>query len=162
MNDSLIILLIIFISSGFGLYLGMLIVKLKNKSEQSALQERQNQMNQTIDNLKKNLDKIENEREDIRQEKDSLNLKLIKKNTEYENLEKLNLERENELQKRQEQLRKDFEILATKILDEKSEKFTLQNKENIKQILIPLQERIQVFEKKVENSQKKVFLCTLL
>ncbi|HRV55650.1 MAG TPA: DNA recombination protein RmuC, partial [Mangrovimonas sp.] len=45
--------------------------------------------------------------------------------------------------------------LANKILDEKSEKFTLQNKENIKQILNPLQEKIQTFEKKVEDSQKE-------
>jgi DNA recombination protein RmuC len=45
--------------------------------------------------------------------------------------------------------------LATKILDEKSEKFTLQNKENLKQILNPLHEKIQGFEKKVEDSQKE-------
>lgn len=45
--------------------------------------------------------------------------------------------------------------MASKILDEKSEKFTLQNKENIKQILTPLQEKIQVFEKKVEDTQKE-------
>jgi DNA recombination protein RmuC len=78
---------------------------------------------------------------------------LITKNIEYNNLEKINLTREAELEKRQEQLRKDFEILATKILDEKSEKFTLQNKENIKQILNPLQDKIQLFEKKVEDTQ---------
>ena len=45
--------------------------------------------------------------------------------------------------------------MASKILDEKSEKFTIQNKENIKQILNPLQEKIQTFEKKVEDSQKE-------
>jgi DNA recombination protein RmuC len=52
-------------------------------------------------------------------------------------------------------LRKDFELLANKILEEKSSKFTEQNKENIKNILMPLQEKIQHFEKKVEDSQKE-------
>src|SRR5690606_14352625 len=42
-----------------------------------------------------------------------------------------------------------------KILEEKSNKFTEQNKENLKNILNPLQEKIQLFEKKVEESQKE-------
>jgi DNA recombination protein RmuC len=40
-----------------------------------------------------------------------------------------------------------FENLANKILDEKSNKFTEQNKENMKNILSPLQDKIQLFEK---------------
>jgi DNA recombination protein RmuC len=112
-------------------------------------------MSITIDDLKQNLSKIERERDHIRNEKEILNQDLARKNTEYENLQTLNLKRDEEIELRQEQLRKDFELLATKILDEKSEKFTLQNKENIKQILNPLQEKILVFEKKVEDTQKE-------
>jgi len=155
MNDNLILILAIILSAAIGAYLGMLFTKLKSKGEQSALEERQNQMNATIDQLKENLSKIESEREDIRREKEFLNSELTRKNTEYENLQQQNLKRDEELAKQQEQLRKDFELMASKILDEKSEKFTLQNKENIKQILNPLQEKIQVFEKKVEDSQKE-------
>ena len=59
------------------------------------------------------------------------------------------------MEERQEQLLKDFELLATKILDEKSEKFTIQNKENITNILNPLQEKIKVFEQKVDLTQKE-------
>ena len=155
MNDNLILVFAILISLGIGGYLGMLFTKLKSKSEKSTLEERQNQMGLTIADLKQNLDKIEGERENIRREKEFLNAELTRKNTEYENLQQLNLKRDEELEERQEQLRKDFELLATKILDEKSEKFTLQNKENIKQILNPLQEKIQIFEKKVEDTQKE-------
>ena len=155
MNDNLILILAIILSAAIGGYLGMLFTKLKSKGEQSALEERQNQMNATIDELKQNLNKIESEREEIRREKEFLNSELTRKNTEYENLQQQNLKRDEELAKQQEQLRKDFELMASKILDEKSEKFTLQNKENIKQILNPLQEKIQVFEKKVEDSQKE-------
>jgi len=155
MNDNLILIIAILISGGIGAYIGMTISKLKSKSEQSTLQERQNQLSLTIEELKQNLTKIEAEREDIRREKDFLSSELTRKNTEFENLQQQNLKRDEELAKQQEQLRKDFELMASKILDEKSEKFTLQNKENIKQILNPLQEKIQVFEKKVEDTQKE-------
>lgn len=155
MNDNFILILAILISAGIGGYLGVLFTKLKSKSEQSTLKERQNQMQLTIEELKQSLIKTENEREDIRKEKDFLNAELARKNTEYENLHQQNIKRDAELEERQEQLRKDFELLANKILEEKSNKFTEQNKENIKNILNPLQEKIQGFEKKVEASQKE-------
>lgn len=155
MNDNLILIFSILFSAAIGAYLGMLYTKLKSKGEQSTLKERQSQMSVTIDELKQNLNKIEGEREEIRREKEFLNSELTRKNTEFKNLQEQNLKRDEELAKQQEQLRKDFELMASKILDEKSEKFTLQNKENIKQILTPLQEKIQVFEKKVEDTQKE-------
>ncbi|WP_396603369.1 DNA recombination protein RmuC [Algibacter sp. R77976] len=177
MNDNLILIISILIAAAIGGYLGMLFTKLKSKSEQSTLEERNANLQLQIDDLKTNhetenkkqnenfnlqinqlketLSKIETEREDIRREKDFLNTELARKNSEYENLQELNLKRDKELEERQEQLRKDFELLATKILDEKSEKFTLQNKENIKNILNPLQEKIKVFEEKVDLTQKE-------
>ncbi|MCT4617231.1 MAG: DNA recombination protein RmuC, partial [Candidatus Gracilibacteria bacterium] len=124
MNSSFILLISIIISAAIGAYLGMLFTKLKNKSEQSTLQERQNQLGLTINELKQNISKIETEREEIRREKEFLNSELSRKNTEYENLQEQNLKRDVELAKQQEQLRKDFELMASKILDEKSEKFT--------------------------------------
>ena len=108
-----------------------------------------------IVDLKENINKIETSREEIRREKEFLNSELTRKHTEFENLQQLNAKRDKELETRQEQLRKDFELLANKILEEKSNKFTEQNKENIKNILSPLQEKIQGFEKKVEASQKE-------
>ena len=153
MNDNLILILSILIAAAIGGYLGMLFTKLKNKSEQSTLKERQNQLNTTIEDLKQSINNLELERDYYRDEREGLNLELVQKNTEFENLQQQNLKRDQELEERQKQLRNDFELLANKILEEKSEKFTLQNKENIKQILTPLQEKIQGFEKKVEDTQ---------
>jgi len=155
MNENLILILAILIFTVIGFFLGNYFTKLKSKSEQSTLEERLNQLNATIRELKQDIEKIEKEREDIRREKEFLNAELTKRNTEYENLYQLNAKQEDELEKRQEALRKDFELLATKILDEKSEKFTLQNKENIKNILNPLQEKIKTFEEKVDLTQKE-------
>jgi DNA recombination protein RmuC len=155
MSDNLILIIAILISGGVGAYLGISITKLKSKSTQSTLEERQNQLTNTINDLKGNFNNIAVERDTIRSEKEFLNTELARRNTEFEYLQQQNLNREKELEERQLQLRKDFELLATKILDEKTEKFTLQNKENIKNILNPLQEKLQIFEKKVEDSQKE-------
>ena len=155
MNDTLLLFIAIIVSASIGAFIGLKFAQLKSKGDKNTLEERQLQLNNNIDELKQTLEKIESDREDIRREKDFLNTELSRRNTEYENLQRQNLKRDEELATQQEQLRKDFELLATKILDEKSEKFTLQNKENIKNILNPLQEKIQLFEKKVDDTQKE-------
>ena len=48
----------------------------------------------------------------------------------------------------------EFENIANKILDEKSEKFTKQNRDNLDIILNPLKENIKAFEEKVERVYK--------
>lgn len=155
MNDTLILLITILVSAGIGAFIGLKFSQLKSNSERSTLEERQLQLNNAINDLKQNIEKTESEREEIRREKDFLNTELSRRNTEFENLQQQNLKRDEELDKQQEQLRKDFELMASKILEEKSEKFTNQNKENIKNILNPLEEKIKTFEKKVEDSQKE-------
>ena len=164
MSDNIILIIAILISAAIGGYLGMLFTKLKSKSEKSTLEERnaniqqqfndfkafhdsenqkQNEaFNLQLNELRQQIAKTENEREDIRREKEFLNAELTRRNTEYDNLQQQNLKRDEELAQQQEQLRKDFELLANKILEEKSNKFTEQNKENIKNILNPLQEKI--------------------
>jgi DNA recombination protein RmuC len=155
MPDLIIQIFAILIFAVIGFFLGSYFYKLKSKSEQSSYEERLNQTHLSIDDLKQKLEKVETEREEIRNEKEFLNTELARRTTEFENLQQLNVKRDEEMELRQEQLRKDFELLATKILDEKSEKFTIQNKENIKSILNPLQEKIKTFEEKVDLTQKE-------
>jgi len=155
MNDNIILILAILISCGIGAYIGMTISKLKSKSEQSTLKERQNQLNKNIEELKHDITSLEIERDKYRDEREDINLMLAQKTTKYESLQKNYQERDQEIEKRQEQLRKDFELLANKILEEKSEKFTLQNEKNIKGLLNPLQEKIKTFEDKVDKTHKE-------
>ena len=157
MSDNLILFIFIILVLGIGIYLGMLISKLKDKGEKSALIERENQFSATIKELKEKHVELEKERDLFRDEREGLNIELAQKNLEFDNLKKNNQERDKELAERQEQLRKDFELLANKILEEKSSKFTEQNKEQLKTILNPLQEKIKTFEDKVEKSQKESF-----
>jgi DNA recombination protein RmuC len=54
----------------------------------------------------------------------------------------------------QQKLNKDFELIANKILEEKSTKFIEQNRTNLDIILNPLKENIKAFEEKVEKVYK--------
>ena len=65
--------------------------------------------------------------------------------------EKLELQKQ-EIQEIREQLYKDFKLTAESILEEKTKKFSEVNEEKLGNILNPLKERIQTFEKKVEET----------
>jgi len=138
-----------------GAFVGNMIARLKNKSQTSTLEERLNQSKNQEEKLHERFDAILQEREEIRKEKDFLNVELTKRNTEFNNLEQKNREQKAEVAKLQEKFAKEFENLANKILETKSEKFTKQNKENIANILNPLQEKIKSFEKKIEDTHKE-------
>ena len=77
-------------------------------------------------------------------------LKTVNKNL-AEKLENQKLEIEN-LQKR---LTVEFENIATKILKERSDEFAVSNHKNLSEILNPLRERIQLFERKVDETYDK-------
>ena len=73
---------------------------------------------------------------------------MVREQSASKNLRDKLEEQKEEVEKLQEKFTKDFENLANKILDDKSTKFTEQNQKNIKLILNPLQEKIQLFEKR--------------
>lgn len=60
-----------------------------------------------------------------------------------------------EIENMHEKLQIQFKNLANDILDEKTKKFTDQNKSNLSDILTPLKEKIKDFEKKVEQTNKE-------
>ncbi len=64
-------------------------------------------------------------------------------------------EQKSEIENLQEKFTKEFENLANKIFEEKGNKFTEQNKEKLSEILNPLREKINDFEKKVEDTNKE-------
>jgi len=61
----------------------------------------------------------------------------------------------NEIENLQKRLTIEFENIANKILKERSDDFTLSNHKNLSEILNPLKERIQLFEKKVDETYDK-------
>ena len=60
-----------------------------------------------------------------------------------------------EIEDMQKKFSTEFENIANKILEEKSVKFTAQNKENIDSVLAPLSEKLKSFETKVQDTYEK-------
>lgn len=138
-----------------GIVLAYLVTKIKFEKITTTLEERNHLLTKQKVETDKFIAQIQAEKEHFRNEKETVNLKLATKIAELQNLEIKLAENKAEVEKLQERFTKDFEILASKILEEKSEKFTAKNKENIELILNPLQEKIKSFEKKVEDTHKE-------
>ncbi|WP_338409997.1 DNA recombination protein RmuC [uncultured Flavobacterium sp.] len=166
MDSSFIILITFIIALTIGFFIGKLLSKAQSQSEKSGLEEKVNGLINQMEELKnqftfekvqfeKKMLQFNSEKESIRTEKEVLAIQLSKKEVDFENLWERNKEQKQEVEKLQEKFTKEFENLANKILDEKSTKFTEQNKENMKNILSPLQEKILHFEKKVEDTHKE-------
>jgi DNA recombination protein RmuC len=77
------------------------------------------------------------------------------KETEQKHLTERLQEQKQEMLEIREKLNIEFRNLANEILEEKSKKFTEQNKTNIDQILKPLGDKLKDFEKKVEETYDK-------
>ena len=155
MDGILLYIIIGLIFLVIGYFLGDYIKNLKTKSQQSALVEREQQLQNYVSILDKKITTAEEEKSQLRSEKEQMGNQITRNEADLENLYLKNKEQKQEVEQLQDKFTKEFENLANKILDEKSSKFTEQNKENIKNILTPLQEKIQHFEKKVEESQKE-------
>ena len=104
-----ILLIVAIIAVSIGFFIGKYMTSLKNKSNQSTLHERANQLQAQYEEAKKTADQqltfikqeqetykqsvvkqlenMANEREEIRREKDFLNTELTRRNTEFENLQ---------------------------------------------------------------------------
>ena len=166
MNTSILTIITFIIALSIGIFIGKLLFSVRSRSEKTLLEEKLIGINSQLLILKEQLssDKLDFEKqlrnanlekENIRTEKDSFAIQLTKKEVDFENLCERNIEQKQEVEKLQEKFTKEFENLANKILEEKTNKFTEQNKENMKNILLPLQDKIQLFERKVEDTHKE-------
>jgi len=159
MSTMLPFLMLFIVALAIGVFIGKLLFSAKSQSEKIFLEEKLNNIKEQYQIEKSDWDtklqQVIEEKETIRNEKESINIQLTKKEVDFENLWQRNKEQKEEVEKLQEKFTKEFENLANKILDEKSNKFTEQNKENMKNILSPLQEKIQLFEKKVDDTHKE-------
>ncbi|WP_296636944.1 DNA recombination protein RmuC [Polaribacter sp.] len=154
--------LIALIFSLIGLYVGKLLANINFEKEKTSLEKEKSTFEERIILLQqaKEINEI-NTKESQKQikeyqlQKESLLQKNSTQDSEIKYLQKTLVEHKNEVENLQKKFTNDFEVLANKILEEKSIKFTDQNKENIKNILEPLEKKIQTFEKKVTDSDEK-------
>ncbi|UAM99384.1 DNA recombination protein RmuC [Polaribacter litorisediminis] len=154
--------LIALIFSLIGFLIGKLLSKVnfeKEKTniekEKATLAERVAILQQSKDMVDDNYIEVQKEIKAHQKEKESLITLNTRQDSEIQHLRLKLAEHTQEVEKLQDKFTKEFENLANKILEEKSNKFTLQNKENLKIILNPLQEKIKVFEDKVDQTHKE-------
>jgi DNA recombination protein RmuC len=162
MNDLITYFLSALIFSFIGLFIGKILAKLnfeKEKTtlekEKSTLEERAALLQESNDMVENNYIELQKELKNNQQEKEGLITVNTRQDADNKNLQLKLDEHKIEVEKLQEKFTKEFENLANKILEEKSNKFTQQNKENLKIILNPLQEKIKVFEDKVDKTHKE-------
>ena len=153
-----------------GLILGYIIAYFQTKSKASIYQERLKnidiQRKKETERAEYLLKEAEEKSEKIRSEKEeelqrereksaALDRQLASLKAEYDVLKTKLEEQKGELIEMQDQLKDQFENLANKILDEKAQKFTKQNKEGLDQLLTPLGSKLEEFKKKVEETYEK-------
>ena len=137
--------------------------KLENKIEECTIFQTSNadykaRLNEAYRTIEKNDTEIEKLKEKLDQETKNTTeannqiAKLKANNTSLQ--EKLQTQKED-IEELGKKFNTEFENIANKILDEKSVKFTKQNKENLETILKPLGENIDHFKKKVEEVYDK-------
>ncbi|HCD53509.1 MAG TPA: DNA recombination protein RmuC, partial [Balneolaceae bacterium] len=150
-----------------GAVAGYLIAHFRSGAEQSRLEERISNLSMQLEESEKDRATVKTEgeekllqyqtrkEEELHQERERravLDRELASLKAEYQALQdKLN-EQKGELEDMQAQFKMQFENLANKIFEEKSEKFTKQNRENLDQLLKPLGENLESFKKKVEDT----------
>ncbi|MEX2403286.1 MAG: DNA recombination protein RmuC [Balneolales bacterium] len=115
------------------------------KTENSRLGERN-------DHLKADLEKTESRLKELQTELSGLQQDHATLRANYNNLEEKLDSHKEEVNRLQEKFTSEFKNLANQILDEKSKKFTDQNKTNLDTLLQPLGEKIKIFQKKVEET----------
>ncbi|MDC1534289.1 DNA recombination protein RmuC [Polaribacter sp.] len=155
MNNLVINFLIVVFGISIGLFIGRLLGKLKSEKEKSVL-EGQNALLQSSQEIAENAAlKVQKELRFLQQEKEQLLTINSGQVADLKNLQEKLDENKEEVTKLQEKFTKEFENLANKIFEDKSTKFTEQNKQNIQTILNPLQEKIKGFEDKVDKTHKE-------
>ena len=99
--------------------------------------------------------KLTEETTELRSAYQSELTKAIEYKSKFEALEEKLKDQKEELNGLQDKFTKEFELVANKILEEKTAKFTDKNKENLDAILNPLKEKISDFQRKVEDTNEK-------
>jgi len=156
MNDLLLYILITgVLAILIGYLFGKLLTQNKYNSIESTLTTQNEQLALNKDNLIEEIQQLKSQLKLEIDKRENLLISITQKEATVQNLQEKNTEQKKEVEKLQEKFTKEFENLANKILEEKTTKFTEQNKENLKQILHPLNEKIQSFEKKVEDTHKE-------
>lgn len=127
----------------------------KLKAESSALNERLENRDAQIAELKETLNGRDSKILELQEETSGLNADIVRVSTELAEERKRNEEKLKLLDESKVKLSDAFKNLATEIFEENNKKFKEINKDSLESLLLPLNEKIKVFQKKVEETHEK-------
>ncbi len=155
---------IIYLLAGLavGFLVASLISKLKSKTSENEMlsaktefEKTKIQLEERISYLQNDNGKLSTELKDAESENEKQAERLAKAEVEFANLREKLASQKQEMEELQKKFTTEFENIAHKILKQNSQEFTQTNQKNISEILTPLKEKIQLFEKKVEDTYEK-------
>ncbi len=138
-----------------GLALGFVIAFLINRNKISGIDKEKSIINERLIKTEEDKQKLTTDLEKERNNSLELSNRMAKAEVEFINIrEKLNSQKQ-EYEDLQKKFTTEFENIANKILKQNSQEFTSVNQKNIGDLLNPLKEKIEKFEKKVEDTYMK-------
>lgn len=155
---------ILYIISGIiiGCFLVYFFLRWKNLKESKGFQSRLHDLDKEKSILMEKCNMMVRENGELlnnltqeREKSGNLNNQLVVKQVEYKNIEERLENHKKELDDLQKKFTTEFENIASKILKQNTEEFSLRNQKNIGEILNPLKEKIETFEKKVHETYEK-------
>lgn len=157
-------MLILYIVLSFlgGVLVTVLIMKILEGKQKSLLNDQILILEKEAGVLQERLAAFQNESNKLNEEiyserktKDQLAISLARQDADFKNLEEKLSTQKKDLEDLQKKFTSEFENIANKILKENSREFTSLNLKNIGDILLPLKEKIDKFEKKVDDTYQK-------
>ncbi len=155
--------LFLFVGAAFGFTIAFLFFKSKNKEGGGAASldaklialDRDKLVSDTnFKNASKDVERLSDELSKEREKLSAAEARIASSIEKFKSQDEKYSTLKSELENINKKYTTEFENIANKILDEKSKKFTDQNKTNLDSILNPLKERIKDFETKVEKAYK--------
>ena len=138
-------ILFLLIGAVAGIAIGYFFAKSSSGKNTNELQTAKAVAEQQANDVRVQLEQLKNQLTKSSDDVLKLNSFVATAQNENENLKQRLSEQKIQLEELNQKLKIEFENLANKILEEKSQKFTEQNKSNLDIILNPLKERIQEF-----------------
>lgn len=111
--------------------------------------------NSRIPDLEESLAQKEKQIAALQEDNSRLTARISELDTRLEDERKGAVEKLEILNEAKEQLKNEFKAVANKIFEDKSQRFTDQNKENLDSMLSPVREQLKDFRKKVEDVYDK-------
>jgi DNA recombination protein RmuC len=153
MDPALLYLTYLLAGSLVGFLIAYLVVKYRySQTHISRLEvSTQYKTNEIYDQLQDQADLAQEDLREKEQEIRQLQIRLTQLEADNKHHQLILQDKEKEFKQLQEQARLQFESIANRLMEEKSQKFTAQNKDQLEGLLKPLKEKIKEFEEGIER-----------